>query len=104
LLRLGCGAAAHLLQDVVRDRLDAETHRAQPRRVKRVEKCRIEPIDPGLAFEAQVESARANAVRQRERAIAIHGEQGVAKDDVGSIEPLAECAQLVDDVRTERAR
>ena len=73
--------------------------------MQRVEQFRIEPIEPRLALEPQVESARANAVGQRQRAIAIHGEQRVAEDDVGSLEPLAVSALSSSTMLpTERAR
>ena len=99
LVRLRRRPPAGALQRVRIHRLDAEAHRPQPRRVQRVDQLRIEPVEPRLALEPQIQLARANFVRERHRAIALLTEQRVAEDHVRTAERVTQRPELVDDVR-----
>src|ERR1019366_275473 len=80
-------------------RFDAETHRAEPGLVQLVEQIDVEPVEPRLRLERQVEPARLNLVAERDDAVALFGEERIAEDDVRPLDLVAEAFHLVHDVR-----
>ena len=99
LMALGNRPAPRFLQRRRVERFDAEAHRAEAGRVQLVEQIDVEPVEPRLGFERQVEPARLDLVAERDDAVALFGEERIAEDDVRPLDLIAQPLHLVHDVR-----
>jgi len=98
LLLLRDRPAAHFLQRVGRHRLHAEAHRAHARRVQAIEQLRIEPIEPRLALEPEIEAAPLDGVGDGHGPLTVLGEQRIPEDHIRTRVALAQVRELVGDV------
>src|SRR4029077_17082421 len=80
------------------ERLDAEAHGAEARRVQLVEQLDVESIEPRLGFEPDREIPGLDFVAQLQAPFALFAEQRIPEDDVGPPDGVAQPLDLVDDV------
>jgi hypothetical protein len=67
--------------------------------VHRLQQVLVDPVQPCLAFPAEVEVARPDLVAQRQDPVAFVCEEGVAEDHERPDVAIAEMLELVGDVR-----
>src|SRR5689334_13163102 len=98
-MRLRNRPASRFLQRHRIERLDAKAHRAEARRIERVDQLHVETVETRLGLEAKRETARLDRIAQLETPVALLAEQRIAKNDVRPRSLITEPLELVDNVR-----